>query len=321
MYIKRLSKNFSLLDNMLVAHKGIYGTQIFRDDIAPNTFESCKMAIDNGIPFECDVRNTKDNCAVLAHDNYVEYEGSKIKINKYTYQDLVDMLGDDAPTRLEDVLKYNNGKVPIIVDAKEAHIFYSKYRDNIAIALNYYARKGEILLQSFNPFFMLSMREHLEGVLTGQLICRGKTLLDSFRAPKSVAYLYERIISLVCFIARTDVIVMENHTDEKWHKRARLFISEKESKRVMTAKEKLQENLAKSRRFFSSLADKIQLKLVKFAHDLTNKPVMAFTIHDESEFNSMENLYIRTYIVDYSEKGTKEYISKIKKYQGKSKIK
>lgn len=318
MLIKRLNKNFKILDNHLIAHKGIYGYSDERKEyIKPNSYTSCKLAIDNQIPFECDIRNTSDNIAVLAHDNTIEFEGKKIKVNKYKYKELVDMLGSNAPAKLEDVLKYNNGKVGIIVDAKEAHIFYSKYRDNLANLLNKFADKGEILLQSFNPFFMLSIRKHIKGVLTGQLICRGKTILESFRTPKRLAYIYEMLISFICFIARTDVINMENHSDSKWQIRTRFFISKKANLKVNKKRDKLLEKIDntiyKGIKRFNKFTDKIQLQLVKFAHELTKKPVLAFTITHEDEFDVMENLYIVNYIADFSNFGVEEYIEKIKR--------
>lgn len=318
MLIKRLNRNFEILDKHLIAHKGIYGySKKMKQRVAPNSYMSCKIAIDNGIPFECDIRNTADNIAVLAHDNIIYLEGRKIKVNKHKYEELVTLLGDKAPARLDEVLEYNNGKVGIIVDAKEAHIFYSKYRDNLSKLLNKFAVKGEILLQSFNPFFMLSIRKHIKGVLTGQLICRGKTILDSFSTPKRIANIYEKLTSFICFIARTDVINMENHSDAKWHVRTRFFISKKENLNVKNKREKLLEKLDntiyKGIKRLNKFSDKVQLKLVKFAHELTKKPVLAFTITDEEEFDIMENLYIVNYIADFSNLGVEEYIEKIKK--------
>ncbi len=227
------------------------------------------------------------------------------------------MLKDKAPAKLEDVLKYNNGRVGVVVDAKEAHIFYSKYRRNLVNLLNSYSDKGEIILQSFNPFFMLSTRKRLRNVATCQLICRAKTILDSFKTPKSLAYMYERIISLICFIARTDAINMENHYDAMWQMRTRYFISQKTckmiSKKMKNQLEKIETSLYKGKKRFNKFLDKIQLRLVKIAHELTKKPVLAFTIEKENDFDKMENLYIVNYIVDFSSYGVEEYIDKIKK--------
>ncbi len=316
MYIKRLKYDFKLLDDKLIAHKGIYGYyKKLKKYVLPNSLEACKIAIDNNISFECDIRNTLDNVAVLAHENVIFHEGKNIKVSKNTYSNLKSILGNDCPPTLEEVLEYNNGKVGVIVDAKEAHIFYSSYRENLSILLNKYAVKGEVLLQSFNPFFMLSLRKHLYGVVTGQLICRGKTILDSFRTPKTLAYAYERIISLICFISRTDIINMENHSDIKWHKRTRYFISKYTNVKISKKKEKLLKRLDssiyKGRKRLNKIADGIQLKLVKISNELTKKPVMAFTIENPRDFNKMENLYIVNYIVDFSKLGVEKYIETI----------
>ncbi len=319
MYIKRLNRDFVLLDSSLIAHKGIYGHYKRNNkEVIQNSFESCKIAIDNNIPFECDIRNTKDDIPVLAHDNTILLDsGKKIKVNKYRYIELKEMLKNKCPSKLEDILRYNNGKVGVVVDAKEAHIFYSKYRENLSRVLNEYALKGEIMLQSFNPFFMLSLKKHIQNVVTGQLICRGKTILDSFRAPKTIAYIYERIISLICFIARTDVINMENHSDIVWQKRTRLFISKYTNKKIVGKAErllrKIDTTLYKGMKKINKFADKMQLKLVKIAKELTQKPVLAFTIENEKDFNKMENLFIVNYIVDFSKYGVEEYIKRIKK--------
>lgn len=319
MYIKRLNRDFVLLDSSLIAHKGIYGYfNKKQKEVIQNSFESCKIAIDNNIPFECDIRNTKDDIPVLAHDNVIVLENSqKIKVSKYRYSQLKELLEDKCPSKLEEVLKYNNGKVGVVIDAKEAHIFYSKYRENLSQVLNEYSLKGELMLQSFNPFFMISLKKHIKNVVTGQLICRGKTILDSFRAPKTIAYIYERIISVICFIARTDVINMENHSDIIWQKRTRLFISRYTNKKVVGKAErlliKIDTTLYKGMKRVNKFVDKIQLKIIKIAKELTQKPVFAFTIENEKDFNKMENLFIVNYIVDFSKYGVEEYIKRIKK--------
>lgn len=131
-----------------------------------------------------------------------------------------------------------------------------------------------------------------------------------------MAYIYERIISIICFIARTDVINMENHKDETWHVRTRYFISKKENKRIKDKKdillEKIENNLYEGRRWLIKFADRAQLKLVKAVHELTKKPVLAFTIQDESDTNLMENLYIVNYIADFSHLGVEKYVEKIR---------
>lgn len=319
MIVKRLNKDFCLLDNSLIVHKGIYGYSYkLKRYVKPNSFDACKLAIDNNIDFECDIRNTFDNIPVVIHDSFVRnINGKKIKISKFSYSELSKILKENTPPKLEDILEYNNGKVGVIVDAKEAHIFYSKYRENLSRLLNKYSLKGEIILESFNPFFMLSLRKHIKNVVTCQLICRGKTILEAFRTPRSIAYIYERIISVICFISKADVIGLENHANIKWQRRNRYFLSQKTNNKIELKRKKiankLENSIYRGIGNIIKIMDKIQLKIIKFAYELTKKPILAFTIKRESEYNLMESLYIISYIVDFSSKGTEEYINMINK--------
>ena len=318
MRIKRLDKNFTLLDANadLIAHMGIHGySKKLNKRIKPNSFEAVKLAIDNNIPFEIDIRNTADHIAILEHDNIIKLDAERVKINHLTYSQLKEKMGDDMPCTLEEVLEYNNGKVPIVIDAKEANIFYSKYRRNLSELLNKFSMNTELILQSFNPFFILSMRK--KGFATGQLICRGETFLSVFKGPKTFANVYEKIVSFVCFISDADMIVMENHSNKKWNKRTSIFTSEEayenKKKKLESLQEKLDNAIYKGRRKLLKIADKIQLKLVKAAHDLTKKPVLAFTIENELEFGEIDSFYITNYIVDFGIRGIDNYIDDIKK--------
>ncbi len=218
------------------------------------------------------------------------------------------ILDKETPAKLEDVLAYNNGKVAVVIDAKEAHIFYSKYRNNLCNILNGYAKVGEIMLQSFNPILMLNIKSRLKGVLTGQLICRGKTIMETFRTRKTIAYSYERIVSLICFISATDVINMENHSDAKW--------------RMRVGKHFNNLNLcsfSNTKNIISRIVDKIQRKIVKTASYLAKKPVLVYTIADKDELEQMKEIDISNYIADYSYKGIEGYIRNIKVKENKMK--
>ena len=304
MYVERLHKEFSILDGKNISHGGIHGfSEKCSREIKENTLEAIELSVQNGIPFECDIRGTKDNIPVLAHDNEINLpDGRVLKISKMNYADIVSEAKELAPELLEDALALNHGKVPCIVDAKEAKgIIYTKYRRNLAKILNRYARYGEIVLQSFNPIFMLVMRSHLVGVLTMQLICRAQTLLSVFSTPKSIANFYEKMVSVICFIARTDAINMENHDDKKWRFSTRAFHDDEFYDQV----EEILGELNKT-------TDRLQYYLVKIVNELTKKPVFAFTIRKEEDFDAIESGLISNYIVDYSHLGVERYIQKMK---------
>lgn len=309
-----MHKRFKILTTYyLIAHGGIYGKTTNADGVErlvnPNSFEACKLAIDNDIPFECDIRQTKDDIPILAHDNDFRYKGKEYKISKLTYEELKIVLGDNVSCTLEQVLEYNNGRVPVLVDAKESKfIIYSKYRKNLSELLNKYAQVGEIALQSFNPVFMLVMREYLINVLTIQLVCRAQTLLGAFNAPKTLAKSYEKIISLICVIARTDAINMECHEDIGWRFKTRFFHD-------TLYCEKIEELVTE----INNKTDKLQYKLVRLVSNLTKKPVLSWTIKSEEEFFIMESKgkksLIQNWVVDFSEQGVDFYIEKIKSYR------
>lgn len=305
MYVERLERDFRILDRKNpISHGGIYGySEFFEREVKQNTVEAIRLSVQNGIPFECDIRGTKDNIPVLSHDDDILLsDGKKIKISKMKYSEICKVAGSEAPERLEEALEVNSGRVPCVIDAKEAKFFlYSSYRKNLAELLNRYARIGEIALQSFNPAFMLVMRGHLSGVLTMQLVCRAQTVLDVFKAPKRAANIYEKMVSFVCFIARTDAINMENHSDKKWKFSTRVF----HSNEFYNAVEEVMDTLNRG-------TDRIQYFLVKMVSELTKKPVLAFTVRDDEDFNAIEGNLISNYIVDFSHLGVEAYVDKIK---------
>ena len=305
MYIERHGKEFTILDNNNpISHGGIYGYYRKKGrEVKQNTLEAILLSVVNGIPVEFDIRKTKDDIAIISHDDEILLSnGLKIKISKTSYTDILRIAQNEAPATLEEVLRVVDGRVPVLVDAKEVNFFlYSKYRKNLTLLLNQYAQKGEIALQSFNPAFMLVMRKHLKGVLTLQLICRAQTVLSVFKAPKRAAAIYEKLVSFICFIARTDAINMENHSDKKWKRVTRAFHSDEFSVKV----EELLDSLNKK-------SDKIQYFLVKMVHNLTKKPVLAFTVTEEEEFWAIKGNIISNFIVDFSHLGVEEYIRKMK---------
>ena len=310
MIIERHGKDFTILDNNNpISHGGIYGYYEKKGrEVKQNTLEAILLSVVSGIPVEFDIRKTKDDIAIISHDDEILLSnGLKIKISKTSYTDILRIAQMEAPATLEEVLMVVDGRVPVLVDAKEVNFFlYSKYRKNLTLLLNQYAQKGEIALQSFNPAFMLVMRKHLKGVLTLQLICRAQTVLSVFKAPKRAAAIYEKLVSFICFIARTDAINMENHSDKKWKRVTRAFHSDEFSMKV----EELLDSLNKN-------SDKIQYFLVKMVHNLTKKPVLAFTITEEEEFGAIKGNIISNFIVDFSHLGVEEYIRKIKEIKKK----
>lgn len=281
MFIKRLNRDFELLDKP-IAHKGIYGVNK-NMTIRENSLESIQLAIDKKIPFEFDIHKTKDNIPVIYHDFNITIDNVNYTIRKFTLQEIRKLTKDIIyiPTLQEIVDLNKNLKVPMLLDFKDtSFLFLNKYRRNIVTILKNY--EGEYAIEAFNPFFVFRMGFALPKALTGQLICRGKTLVDCFNVKKhtSIGTIYEKLQSLICFIANSDFIAMEINNSTDWN-----FIIEK--------------NLANN-------IDKIQNLLVEITSITTKKPVIGWTYTKPEDIKNSSHLF-KNYIFDTPNNNLDEY--------------
>ncbi len=256
MYVKRLKRNYVLLDKP-IAHKGLHGK-----NIRENSIEAIQTAIDHSIPFEIDIVQTRDNIPVIFHDFVIEIKNKIYQINNLTYDQLIKISEKQLyiPT-LEEVINANYNETPMVLDFKETgFIFMSNYRKNIINLLKDY--HGEYAIQAFNPFFLLRMKRELKNALTGQLVCRGKTLIDTLGFYKTpyIGKFYEILQSTICVISSSDYIGLEIHPSTKWNYKAAKLLFEK--------------------------IDLIQNSIVGITSAITKKPVLGWTV------NKAEDLYI-----------------------------
>lgn len=258
MYIERLKRNCSLLD-LPIAHKGVFDSLTS----SGNTLEAIKLSIDKNIPFEIDIVQTKDDIPIVFHDFYISVNGEDVAISQLTLSELKTFTD---VTTLEECIKLNNGKVPMVLDFKESTLFkLTKYRKNIISLLENY--KAEYALQSFNPFFVLIMGRKLPNALRGQLVCRGKTVIDTFtmKNPESVARLYERLMSTICYIARSDYIGLEVSKSKRWNNKIEWFLND--------------------------TTDDVQNAVVEIASKVTKRPIIGWTLTSSKELKISPTIY------------------------------
>lgn len=266
MYIERLKRNSVLLD-IPVAHKGVFGT-VNNTKVASNSLASVKLSIEKSIPFEIDIMKTKDDIPIVFHDFTITINGKDISISSLTLEELKDYKKKGVVDfiTLQECIAINDGSVPMILDFKETSgLKMTKYRKNIVSLLQNY--KSEYAIQSFNPFFVFTMGRKLPRALRGQLICRGKTIIDTFamRNPKSVANLYEKLMSTICWIAKADYIGLEISKNKTWNNKINQFI------------------------FYTY--DSVQNSVVGFASKMTKRPVIGWTLSDLSELKISPDVY------------------------------
>lgn len=264
LYIERLKRDCALLD-FPISHKGIFGN-INGKQVFDNSLESIQLSMEKNIPFEIDIVQTKDNIPIVFHDFYVSINGKEVPISKLTLSELNSSIKGSKILTLEECIKFNNGKVPMVLDFKETSLLkLTKYRKNIISLLENY--KAEYALQSFNPFFVLIMGRELPSALRGQLICRGKTIIDTFtmKNPESIANLYEKLMSTICWIARADYIGLEISKSRKWNNKIEEFINDK--------------------------TDEVQNTVVGIASKVTKRPVIGWTLTSIHELNISPLIY------------------------------
>ncbi len=257
MYIERLKCNCKLLD-FPIAHKGAFGNDNGKL-IPENSMASIKSSIEKRIPFEIDIVQTKDDIPIVYHDFSVSINGKHVAISNLTLEELRYYTKNTlCISTLEECIKINNGTVPMVLDFKETSLFkVTKYRANIIKLLKHY--EGEYAIQSFNPFFVLVMGIKLPKAIRGQLICRGKSLIDTFKVEnfKSISNLYEKLMSTICWIARADYIGLELSKSKRWNNKIEQFIF--------------------------NTSDEVQNTVVEFASKVTKKPVIGWTLTDLNE--------------------------------------
>lgn len=248
MYIERLNCDCTLLD-LPITHKGVFGNNILE-----NSIDSIQASISKGLPFEVDIVKTKDNIPIIYHDFIISLNNNIFKISELTFDELIDYTKSYAHiTTLKECIRTNNGKVPMILDFKETSLFgLNDYRRNIISLLGNY--RAEYAIQSFNPFFVYTMGKQLPKALRGQLICRGKTLIDTLspKHPKLSSNTYEKLMSTICYIAHADYIGLELSKSKKWK--------------------------TKIEKFISDTTDEVQNTVVEITSKVTKKPVIGWTL-------------------------------------------
>ena len=154
----------SWLCNLPIAHRGLHD-----DKIPENSLKAFKNAIDNNYAIELDVRALADGTIVVFHDDTLgRLTGRDGFINNFSYDDIKDLTlaksQEHIPT-FEEVLKLIDGKVPILVEIKNAGKV--SFEKDLWKMLSKY--DGEYAIQSFNPYSLEWFKINAPHVKRGQL--------------------------------------------------------------------------------------------------------------------------------------------------------
>lgn len=148
-----------------IAHRGYHNK-----NVPENSIEAFGKAIDKGYAIELDVQLLADGTVVVFHDDslarmtgndgYIKY------LNKADLKALKLKGSKESIPTLEDVLKFVDGRVPLLIEIKNPHKVGQLEQATIDILKNY---KGEFAIQAFNPFSLGYFRKNAPQILRGQL--------------------------------------------------------------------------------------------------------------------------------------------------------
>lgn len=190
---------FDAFKGKFYAHRGLHNNE---KGIPENSMSAFEKAIDKNYGIELDVQITKDDIAVVFHDEMLNRVcNQKGKLRDYTYDELCEFQlfnSMEKIPKLVDVLEKVDGKVPLIVEIKMYNL-NKKVCVMTNNALNDY--KGTYCIESFNPLALRWYKYHCPHVVRGQL----SSALNREQGKKNpLLFMIEHLLTNV--VARPDFI-------------------------------------------------------------------------------------------------------------------
>ena len=152
---------------MNFAHRGLHS----RDKSIPeNSLPAFSAAAREGYGMELDVQLTRDGKVVVFHDDTLDRVcGVPGRVADFSYDALrrLRLCGtENTIPLLSEVLSTVRGRTPLIVELKTGRRNRELCEKTYALLSNY---RGEVCVESFNPFIVGWFRFHARDLLRGQL--------------------------------------------------------------------------------------------------------------------------------------------------------
>ena len=152
------------------AHRGLHCED---RSVPENSLEAFRLASRAGYGAEMDVRLTKDGQVVVFHDDTLERMcGVPGRVDEKSYDELklLTLAGTNQRIPLlTEVLETYGGRGPLIVEIKTGPRNRELCEKTYALLESY---RGEVCIESFNPFIVRWFRFHAKDLLRGQLATR-----------------------------------------------------------------------------------------------------------------------------------------------------
>ena len=203
----RHRRNTAPFDHTLYAHRGLHNND---DGIPENSLAAFAAAAEAGYGVELDVQLTADRQVVVFHDNDLKRMcGVDKRVDELTYAQLQEysLLGSNQHIPLLcEVLEVLNG-VTLLCEFKAMRSYTdtSLCASTLPLLDNY---KGDVCIESFNPFMVRWFRKHAPRYIRG-------ILAKKFTKDETTPVLRFILSSLFAnFLCRPDFIAYQ-HTDYK----------------------------------------------------------------------------------------------------------
>lgn len=203
----RRRRNTAPFDRTLYAHRGLHDND---DGVPENSLAAFAAAAKAGYGVELDVQLTADRQVVVFHDNDLKRMcGIEKRVDELTYAQLREyslLSSDQHIPLLSDVLEVLDG-VTLLCEFKAMRSYTDTSLCTATLPLldNY---KGNVCIESFNPFMVRWFRKHAPHYIRG-------ILAKKFTKEETTPVLRFILSSLLAnFLCRPDFIAYQ-HTDYK----------------------------------------------------------------------------------------------------------
>ena len=149
------------------AHRGLHS----RDRVIPeNSLEAFRLAARAGYGIELDVQLSRDGQVVVFHDDTLDRVcGVHARVEELDWEELKKLYLCDSSERiplLSEALEQIRGAGPLIVELKNGKRNRELCEKTYALLENY---RGDVCIESFNPFIVAWFRLHGRDLVRGQL--------------------------------------------------------------------------------------------------------------------------------------------------------
>ena len=159
--------NLDWLRNRPIAHRGLHSND---SRVPENSLAAFQLAIKNNYPIEIDAHLLSDNKIVVFHDyDLIRMYGKKMYINKLNSQSIREyklLNSNQKIPLLDEVFDLVKGRVPILIEIKDQP--RNKMIQEVLLK-KIVSYKGEIAVQSFNPFLLRLFSKKAPNIPRGQL--------------------------------------------------------------------------------------------------------------------------------------------------------